>query len=91
VQLTCERLELADVDPEDIQGDRNRSTVSQAVSSPFVTIDYVGAYYFADIPGYVDTSARSSLEPVEKEDADPDGTLSVDCGDRPPPVADVWA
>lgn len=89
-QIACERLGVAEFVPDDVQGDRHRSTVSRAVSGPFVNIDYLGAFHFADIPGYIDTSARSSIEPIEKEDADPEGSISIDRGDRPPPIADVW-
>lgn len=91
VQLACEHLDVTEF-PDNLDGDRRRSTVSQAVAAPFVDIDHVGTYHYADLPGYVDTSARSDLDPLAKDLADPDEPVTLSTrGDRPPPMVDVWS
>jgi hypothetical protein len=90
VQIACEKLGVASFVPDDLDGQRNRSAVSQLVSSPYVNIDYLGAYHYSEIPAYIDLSNRASLEPVEKAAVDPDEPLLLSRGDRPPPLADVW-
>jgi len=70
--------------------ERNRSAVSQVVSSPFVNIDYLGTYRYDDLPAH--WSRRSTtLESLEKQVNDPvEPVRLASRGDRPPPVSDVW-
>ncbi len=71
--------------------ERNRSTVSQIVASPFVNIDYLGTYRYDDLPAH--WSRRSTtLEDVDKQVNDPEEPVRLASrGDRPPPISSVWS
>ncbi|WP_135827905.1 hypothetical protein [Halorussus halobius] len=92
VQLACERLNV-DTWPGEapIDGQRAKSTVSQAVTVPFVQIDHVGTYHFSDLPGHIDTTARSDLDPVTADCADSEEPVNLTREDRPPPMVSVWS
>jgi hypothetical protein len=94
VMLACESVGENHFTLEDLgeleEVERNRSTVSQVVSSPFVNIEYLGTYRYDDLPSRW-AQQSISLEPVEEKIAAPEEPVRLASrGDRPPPITEAW-
>ncbi len=94
VMLACEAIGEAHFTVDELDDleevDRNRSAVSQVVSSPFVNIEYLGTYRYDDLPSQWFPTRR--LASIERAVNDTNESLHlVSRGDRPPPIADVWS
>jgi hypothetical protein len=71
-----------------LESGRAQATLRELSTDYWVSIDYLGAYAYWDMP--VSSSQAASLEVLEENMHDPDEPSVSTETDRPPPMAQVW-
>jgi hypothetical protein len=71
-----------------LESGRAQATLRELSTDYWISIDYLGAYAYWDMP--VSTSQAASLEVIEENKHDPDEPTISSETDRPPPTAQVW-
>jgi hypothetical protein len=71
-----------------IESGRAQATLRELATDYWVSIDYLGAFPYWDMP--VSTSQAASLKVLEENMNDPDAPSVSEETDRPPPLAQVW-
>ncbi|WP_256288343.1 hypothetical protein [Halobellus inordinatus] len=71
-----------------LESGRAQATLLELSTDYWVSIDYLGAYAYWDMP--ISTSQAASLEVVEENQYDSDEPSISAEADRPPPTSQVW-
>ena len=85
---TLTRLSGCSTSDLDLESDRCQSSLHQTIAYPFVSIDFLGAYHWDDLPARSKTSLNidRTIPFNERENS-----LELrSAGDRPPPVAQIF-